>query len=402
MSTGIIVQDGVMAAVYESTEGTSAPPSSATDGYFQPNEDGVTGAIHHGVELKDRPVLTAGLIKAKPRPGVKWPDGQVGVEWRGGGTEGAEPDYAIMLESLFGTKTTISTTTTTKSSGNTQTVLAIEDADISKFAVNDLILVKQANEHRVHAITAVVTTGGSATLTLTPGRASGSFSNSVVISKAVTFKGADTGHKSYTLWHYLANTKRQSALGCRTKSMSIDNFVTGEIPSLSFGYEGLSHALVDGAAPHTPTYSDAEPPICLLADVLMDGTEVPMNEVAINFEQPISFIKSVGSDNGRITGRAFGKRNITGTIAPYMDDATFAYYTAFKAGTSFSLLLFAGNPSGTTGEFTMGSIVAIWLPQCIITDNPIDELDGTLRDSISFMAHGGTNGTTAEIAMAFI
>lgn len=402
MATNIIKRDSVFAVNVEVTDGTYVGPASATDGYFLPQEGGENEIMKHNINLLERGVVSSTLTDAKPIQGMKDAAGTITVELRGSGTEGVAPAHGVIFESLFGSKHLISANKTSKNAGNTQFVLQIQDADIAAFVVNDIVVVKQTGEHSFQVVTAVDSTGGAANITVFPGRAAGSFANSVVISKSTTYKPADSGHPSYSVSQWDANTIFRKVAGARSKSFSISDFVTGKLATIKVGYEASSFDEVDGTAPHTPTYDSALPPAILGCTMLYNSTVTPVNEVDVALEQPIAWLQSVTNANGRISGRATGTRKVTGKIAPYKDDTSVAFFTAWKNGTNFSILFGAFTPSAVSGEFTMGSCFAMYLPQVIIVEKPVDDFEGILRDVLNFKAHGGTNGLTPEVAMAFI
>jgi hypothetical protein len=397
----IIKDDSIWAAVYESTEGTFAGPASATDGYIQARMDGT--ALDGTQEVKERNIFTGTLIAANPRIGMSGVSGSLSAEAKASGTEGAAVDYDIMLESILPGLTTISTTTTTKASGNTGSVLQIEDADISKFTVNDIIVVKQTAGHHPAVITAKTTGVGTATITISPAKASGSFSNSVVISKSKTYKPADSGHKSYSVSNYLANAVRQSGLGCRTTGVKLANFTTGELPSFDFSFEGMTFSTTAStAASHTPTFDSSLPSVVLNSRIYKDGTSIAIEGIDMSIEQPVKFLMATSSANGKTAGRAAGKRKVTGSFAPYTDETSVATFTAWAAGTTFSLFAFTAVPSGTAGEYTMGTFVCIYLPKCFTTSVKYADADGVVTEAIEFMATGGDTGSTDEVIIGFI
>lgn len=398
----IITNDTIVAVNYESTEGNVAVPDSATDGYIAVKSEGFS--IEPTRDLKERTNFDGTLAKMDPRLGMRGVSGSVPVEMKGSGTEGAQPDYGILIESLLPSVKTIAAQNTTKSSGNTGSVLAIEDADIADYAVGDFITVMQSGAYHPCWITAVVSTGGAATITVSPAKASGNFSNSVVISKSVTFKPADTGHKSYSVngyWGSGGDGVKQTALGARTASLAVEGFTTGELPSFNFGFEGMAftHA-ASSNAPHTPTYDTSVPSVVLNSKIYKDGTSINVNDVTLTIEQPIKFLTATGDANGKIAGRAAGKRNVTGSINPYTAGDSVAMFTAWEAGTAFTLTGFTANPDSTNG-LALGSVVGFYLPRCIVTKINYADSEGVVIENIEFMASSGAAGGSMEVALGF-
>lgn len=397
----IIKDDSIWAVVEESSEGTFAGPASATDGYIQARVEGT--ALDGQQEVKERNVFTGTLTAANPRIGMKGTSGTLSAEAKASGTEGGVPDYSALVESILPEVTTISANKTTKSSGNTGSALQIEDADIGVFSVNDIIVVKETGGHHPCVITAVDATGGAANITISPAKASGSFSNSVVISKSVTYKPADSGHISFSVSNYLANALRQSGIGCRTSSMKLSNFTTGELPSLDFGFEGMTFTTTAStSASHTPTFDSSLPSVVLQSRIYKDGTSIAIEGVEWSVEQPIKFLMATSSANGKTAGRAAGKRKVTGSFAPYTDETSVAAFTSWAAGTTFSLFGFTAVPTSTSGEYTFGTFVCFYLPNCFTTSVKYQDADGVVTEAIEFQATGGNTGSTDEIILAFI
>ncbi|NOS67248.1 MAG: hypothetical protein HOO67_02690, partial [Candidatus Peribacteraceae bacterium] len=367
--------------------------------YIQPKADGFD--MTPSRDLIERDILTASIGAATPRLGLKSVEANLPVEFRASGVEGGDVDFAALLESALGAKRSITTTTTTKAAGNTGSVLQIEDADISKFNVGDIVVVKEPGGHWPVAITAKTTGVGTATITVSPSKTAGSFSASVVISKSQMYYTANSGHPALSLSYYWANEILEKAIGCKVKALALDGFETGGTADLKFGLEGLSFDQVDGAAPHTPTYDTGLPPLILKACVFKSGTDIAVNKVGLNLANTLAFITSTCSPDGKISSRVT-KRVLNGTLDPYKDDTSVAYFTEFNAGTEFSIFLAAYIPSGVAGEITMGSVVGIYLPKCIMTSLKVGDKDDVLIDDIAFQAVRGADGQTEEMYLGFI
>lgn len=397
MATGIAKNRSIIGIMEEVTEGTYVAPATAND-FIQPLSEGFE--LTPAKELIERNILTSNIGKVTPRIGQKSVTGALPVEFRASGTEGAKTDFDLLLKGALGNSRQITTQTTTKAVGNTASVLQIEDADISKFNVGDIIVILEAGAHHVAAITAKVTTPGSANITVLPA-ASAPFSASVVISKSTTYYPANSGHPSLSLSYYWANEILEKAIGAKVTSMSLDNFTTGQIASFNFGFEGLSFDEVNGSAPFTPTYDSGLPPLILQACVFQDGVELQLNEFALSLENTLGFITSTCSENGRISSRVT-QRVLSGSMNPYKDDASVAQFTKFNNQTAFSLFVRAFNPSSVSGEIILGSAIGIYLPNCIITEKSVGDQDGILTDQLSFSADRGTVGSSEEIYIGFV
>lgn len=398
MTIGLIKGNTIFSLMEESTEGTYVAPS-ATTSYARPLEDGLE--MTPSREVIDRGLLNASPGKETPRMGEKSVGVSVGFECRGSGTEGADVDHGIAIESALGATRTISTTTTSKNASHSSTVIGIEDADISKFNVGDIVVVKNSGEYEARPISAKSTGTGTATITFPFALDGGAPANSVVISKSKMWYTAASGHKSMSGTTFWGNEIEERAIGLKVSQMALEGFEAGQIPKLNFTMQGMSYYHGNGAAGHTPAYDTGYPPVILGACVWRAGTKISVPSFSFSLANTISALKATCGENGKINQRVSG-REITGTISPYKDDTTFGYYTDWNAGTEFSLFAYAYTPSSTAGEIEMGSVVAFWMPQCIATSFKVSEVDGILVDELNFRATRGSAGDSEELYMAVI
>lgn len=375
----------------ETVEGTYVTPAAATS-FLQTLADGTE--INRSKELLERNIFNGSLGKTSPRTGTRTVSGSVPVECRAFSTAGGAPEYNSLAKSAFGARRQATTTTTSKATGNTSTVLAIQDADISKFNVGDMIMVKQSGAYHVSPIISKTSGVGTATITLLVAHPAGAMTASVVIEKFTTYTVANSGHPTLSISKYIDSAVREYAVGARVTSMALENFSTGQIPTLNFGFDGLDFNSSLTAPSFTPSYDSALPPIVLDARMYIDGAATDVNEVAFSLENTLGFATSIAASNGRISGRAT-ERAISGSFNPYKQDNSVANYTKFLNNTAFSLFAYAKVPTSVAGEF--GQVVAFYMPNCLITELGEADQDGLLQESISFIASRGAAGTTDEI-----
>lgn len=398
MATGLIKRTTIIGVEKETTEGTYLEPQAATS-FIQPLSDGFD--LKPKEDIIKRSILTNSIGLPTPRLGMRSVTSDLPVEFRASGIEGGDVDFAALLEGALGTKRSITSNVTTKSSGNTGSSLKIQDADIGKFNFGDIFIVKEAGAHWPCAITAVDATSGAAAITVTPPRASGSFPNSVVLSKSQMYFTANSNHPPLSVSMYWANAILQKAIGCKVSGMSIDGFETGGTASIKFTLEGLDFDEAAGSAGYTPVFDSGIPPLILKACVFRDGVDMSLNSFGLQLQNTLSFLTSTCAAAGKISSRVT-ERAITGTIDPYKDDTSTAFFDAFKAGTEFSIFTAAYIPSAVAGEIEMGSLVGIYLPKCIVTDIGVTDKNDVLIDQQSFQAVRGANGDTEEMFMGFI
>lgn len=380
----------------EVTPGVYVAPAAATD-YLQTLEGIENNPVK---EVVERNILQSSIGKVPPRAGLESASGSLPVEFKGSGTEGAAPEYAVPFQSALGAVRTLAARITTKAVGNTASVLQIEDADIASLNLYDSFVVLEAGAHHVCFITAKDSTPGSANVTISPAKPSGVFSASVQISKFKTYYTANTGHPFYSVSTYWANEITQKAAGCLTSQLNLANFATGQIASWEMSFEAMNFDRVNGAAPHTPSFASVLPPIIVSqACVYQNGTALNVNAVDLSLQNEIAFVDEIC--DGR-TGARITSRSISGSMNPYMDDTDVSQFTKFDLQSLYTLFLWAGNPSGVAGELELGSVIAVCLPNCTTTEMPTGDIDGLLTDEIAFTASRGSAGTTEEMFVSFV
>lgn len=388
-----------IAITKEDTEGTYKAPGSSTD-YVQTLAEGFE--LSPSKEVLERNIFTASVGRTSPRTGMFQASGTVPVEARANSTEGSAPEADKLLESAFGTKRQITAETTTRIDGedaNTDSILLIEDIDIGRFNIGDIVMIKQSGAYHVSPISAVDDTPGDAKITLLIPKSSGVFSPGVVISKSTIYTVADSNHPSLSISKYLENKILEYVTGSKVTSMSLENFTTGQIPNLSFGIEGLNYNRSVTANPFTPSYNQGLPPIMLDGRVYMNGIALCINEMTLSMENSLGFVTCITAENGRMSSRVT-ERVITGTFNPYKPDDSVENFTKFKNNTPFSLFVYGKVPTSTPGQFN--GVVAIYMPNCLITELGETDQDGILQDSVTFSADRGVSGSIPEIYMAFI
>jgi len=364
--------------VKEITEGTFVPETLVNQA-IEPLQDGLEFKLAR--ESIERSTLTDTIEAVEPRLGVKTVTGTIPLEFKAGSSAGAEPRGQILYESLLGGKRQITSTTTTKASGNTVSFLAIEDADIADFAAGDTILLKQAGDFQLRPIASVVTTIGAAGLNMAiPFSA---MSQAQVIEKVTTyFHNSDA--VSFSAAHYIGGEILESVSGLKTISASLDNWAANKTPNISFSVEGLDVTRAPDSPSLSPDFSnDSKVPVLQNACAFIGTTEIDYSELGLSMENTKADLLSACSPSGKIGTRktAF---SVSGSINPYMSAVNVDRWNSFENGTVTSLFVYAYNPTATAGEFNQA--VAIWIPNMKITNMPSADSDGVLLDAIEFKA----------------
>lgn len=391
----LTVKDNTVVAVeIEDTEGVYKAPTAASS-FVQTLSDGTE--LTPAKELLERNVFNGSIGKSKSLTGTRTVSGAMPVEMRASEVEGAAPEYDELMRSAMGSRRQ-KTSDTTTSTGHTAAVINIEDADIGDFVAGDCVLIKEPGAFHVSPVTAVDPTPGSANITLLVPMGSAP-SDNVVISKFTTYTVADSGHPSLSISKYVENARLEQAVGCRVTSMSLENFTTGQLASWNFAFDGMNWDCSLTPPPFTPDYDAAQPPIILRACLYKNDTVVDVNEFTMSLENTLGFATSTCSPNGRLSGRAT-ERSISGSFNPYKQDDSCEYWEHLSNNDEFSLFVSAYVPSTTSGEFSQ--VVAIYMPNCVVTEVGESDQDGLLQEDVSYMATRGPEGNEDEIFVCFM
>ena len=370
-----------VAVVEESTEGTYAPPASGAD-FIQAQEDGIE--VNGSKDTMELNVIGTGLSKVAPRVGLESAAGSLGVYMKAGSAATSESEYGIILESLLGAKRTMSAALT---SGTGHTSSLINVSSTADLNIGDIVVIKEGDDFHTSPIASLVT-NTSITLLIA---GAGAFSDAVEIEAFNSYVPADEAHPSYSVSKYVEDEVLEKAVGCKTTSLGLESFSTGQVASLKMGFEGSNYTRSLTTIPYTPSYDTSETPIILDACIYQDGNIIEVNDFTLSVENTLGWIKDTcnGKTASRITNRV-----ISGTINPYKEDDSIANYTKFDNNTSFSLVITAHNPSATTGEYSES--ISFYLPVCVITELGEGDIDGVLTESISFSANS-VDGTIKEL-----
>lgn len=364
--------------VPETVEGTFVAETLATQA-LEPLQDGLEFTFSR--EPIERKTLTNTIEAVEPRLGKKTLTGSIPVEFKAHQTAGSEPRGAILYESLLGGKHQITTQVTT-GEGHTTTVINIEDADIAKFKVNGMVLVKEPGKFEVRPVKEIDSSIGAAKITLAiplmniP-------SDNVVIEKVTTYFH-DIDSKSYSVVHFPGGEIREEINGVKSISASLDGWTVNETPSMNFSVEGLDIAKTVAVPTVTPDFTaDAQVPVIIHACAWLGQEEIDYTELGLSIENTKADLNSACAESGKIGTRktAFA---VNANINPYMADDNLDRWNSFKNNVNQSLFTYAFNPTSTEGEFNQ--VVAIWIPNFKITNMPAADQDGVFVENIEGQA----------------
>lgn len=382
--SGSVLSGGVL------TEGTAVAPSAGSD-FIQVEEDGLE--FTPAKELVERTTLTSSIGKISPRASTKSGSGSLPIEFRGSGIEGGVPEYNEAILSLLGNRRRLNNRITTGTT-HTTTVLNITAAD-TIFKQGDFIVILESGDHH----SAFVTSVASGAITFAPAAANAP-SDAVVLAKTVTYFPANVDHLPYTTNIYWGDEILEQAIGARSATMAVENFTTGQIPKLTFGFESLSFNEADGTAAFTPSFDAVLPPLALNVNVAIDGSCLDLNEITLSVENTLGFLTSVKSTDGRISSRVT-QRAVSLTLNPYKDDTSVDFFTKFNNNTLFPVIVTAQNSSAVSGEFDLGSCFGLYMPNCLLTEKVVADADGVLVETLTLSANRGTDGLTDELFVSY-
>jgi hypothetical protein len=393
MGIGLVKQQGSLFIQEETVEGTHVDPSSAADA-IEVEDDGLSFDSSH--DIIERNNLTSTVETVAPRIGLKNVSAEIGIEIKAASVTGSAPPMDRLLKNLLGGKRQNTTTVTSKNTAHTSTKIFIEDADISKFAKGDVVVVLRAGMFEPRPISNLDDTGGAAFIEFPFALKNGAPPNSVLVSKFTTYF-ADDGWKTLSLDYYAGGEIREKFDGMRPLSMSVDGWETGKLPSAKFKLEGLDSDQSVASAPYTPDFSaDAAPPALLEACAYLDGIEIDYNTFKLSIENTKADIPSACQVSGKV-GSRITKLKVSGSIDPYKEDDDVNRWDDFEANASTSLFVFAHNPKDPAVDGEFREYVCFWMPNIKVNALKDGDLDGVIQDAIDFQAFKNAGNDTVFV-----
>ena len=152
---GLVADEGVVFITKEDTEAEYKPEQLSTDA-VESLAEGLEFSPQK--ELLTRSNRTSTVETVSALLGTKSMSGSVPVELKASGVEGNAPETSVLWEALLGGKR--SGTATTTETGHTTTSLNVSAPDAAKYAVGDVITIKEAGAFHVSPIKATNTGAG--------------------------------------------------------------------------------------------------------------------------------------------------------------------------------------------------------------------------------------------------
>jgi len=380
MAIGIVTNESSLALMPEVTENTYVVPASGTD-YVEVLEGSLE--MNKTREELTRNLLSSSVEAEASRVGIAEATGTIGVEYKASLTEGDAPQSMdVLLLSLLGGKRQITADQTSDATTHTSTLIYF--ANTSAFSVGDIVLVKEAGAYECRPISAIV---ANVSIGFPFALTNGAPSSAVVVAQVTTYYHDTTNSISFSAEHNLGSAAiKQKVSGLRAVSGALENWSVGQLPTFNFGVQGLSLDRVDENALYTPVFTaDGLPPVTLSACVWIGGTMLSYTELTLGIENTVSYIADACDADGRI-GSRITEQVVTVGVNPYTDDSDLTNtWDKFNANDDVSVFGYAYNPTATAGEF--GQVVAFWIPQGKITEDPIIDTDGIVGEQVTIKAH---------------
>lgn len=309
--------------------------------------------------------------------GLATASGSIGMPMTTNIVEGAKSPLSDSLQSLLGSMRVVASLTSTAA---TASLLTFASHSIKK---NDVIIVKSAGLFEARPVASVTSTTVSLAWALSAAP------DAEVEVAAFRQYAPACSNPSLSITEYLgtcttgAENLIKKAWGMLCISMSVDNFVTGQLADITFGYEGIGFDKVSGAAVVGDYSEQAQRSAIIGAVVYQNGAVFKVNEFGLavtNSVAPLSNTK-----NGKESLKVI-KREVTGKINPYMvtGAAGLTQYQIFDQNQPFSLLVTQSNPTPVDGE--RKNYINYWMPNCQISALEEGDYQSHLTDNVSFKA----------------
>lgn len=356
----------------ESTEGVYQAPTNSD--FLEVTEDGLDMAKTR--ESLERKLLTGNRVTKKTRLSNKDVEVSFSSELTANKTEGQAPAFSELLES-FGLKGTTSAEDTVLAT-STASVLKVADASI--YAVGDIVKVKEPNNNHISPISEVDLINDTITLKIAMSSAP---TDGTKLAAKTQYKLDSTINKTLSVTRFFQGDELQErATGCRTSSISLQNFSVGQIPVLAFSLMGLTFTDILEPSSFIPDYQNAEPAYVHLACMYKDATKINVSEIGLSMEQTVSKIKTTCSENGSIASRGTGEFNIQVTFNPYKEQNSLGFVLD---DSTYSLFFSIFNPTNADNTENANA-VAFNIPKVKTTQSALADVDGVHTDSVTAQA----------------
>lgn len=321
--------------VKETTSGTLKVPSAGSEAIaLQPGFE-----MTPDVDVQQNEELKAGIGPSKPITGLEHPTASFSHYLRHSGTEGAYPDYDLLMESLFGSKSANGTERVTAAASSTTVIkMAAGGTDMAKgkaFMIKDAV-----NGYSIRPVDSMSTNDATIGFAVPVAPAAG-----VALGKCVNYTPVNTGHPTLSLWLYRANGGAVEAeAGCLITSLQMDVDV-GSLVNMTFQAAGTLYyfdPIVITAANNKMDFEDdvGNQEVAIPVKIyrtpleLASAIQAAMDNASTNTITCV--YNSTGSNAGKFTftsnGTTFKLEFLTGTNNAQSIDTTLGFTHTDKTG----------------------------------------------------------------------
>ncbi|MDP1570340.1 MAG: phage tail tube protein [Vicinamibacterales bacterium] len=303
---------------------------------------------------------------------------------RPSGTLNTAPECDQVLEAAFGSKSSVTLSTTVEASPSPSTTTATV-ASAGTLAAGDAILITRNGVRYVRILTAV----DSAALTWAPALPSAPETGEA-IKGCLTYKLTSALAISLAIAHYLDTFKR-ALVGVGINSLGL-TFDANEEPKFTASGPGKEQ-FTGAGVPNLPaafTTVGANPPSGLVGDLLINGTALPFKSLALTLTNGLVVRNSeYGQSKASELYRA-DRRSLEVTLDTFAETEATLYDLA-EAGSYPSIFKQTGR--------TEGNIVALYLPKVDIKVPGTDDPDTEVSWSFTGTALETADGANDEVRL---
>ena len=389
MTIGVLKKKTLVALTEEITEGVPVEPTIGAE--FIQVLEGISN--DPAKEVVERAIITPLKGQVQPRTSTKSSSGSLPLEWKSSGTEGAgDLETDVAYRALLGNAKQEILVRPVIEATSTASNFLITGHGLLK---GDFLHVLEAGAHHMCFIKEVVDVDNFIIVPPMPSAPTAA----TEIALSTVYVAGDL-EPTFTETIYWGDEIKEQIEGARISACSFENIATGQTPTASMSTQALNFTEIDGSAPVVPIYNDVLPPVALSSIIAIDNDCIDMDELSFSVENAISDLTSVKKAFGKIASR-IADRTVTGSLNPYLDDASTANFDKFENNTNFSVVVAMANPSVVEGELELGSCIGAFMPQCVFTALPKADKDGVLTQAGEFQAHTGATGTEIELFLGF-
>lgn len=370
----------------ELTEGTYVAPTASLSA-IEVEED--FSGFSYTRDVIERNVLSSTIEAEKPRNGLPNVEGSIPTELKAGQIEGVEPRSGKLFESLLGgvaVSTEIISTT-----GHTSSMINLSDLSDPP-VVGQVVVIKVAGDYFTTPVLDRSITPGAKSITVFPYTMP--FPDGVVISASSTYY-YENNEAPLSVTSYLGGEVAEKVAGAKVSSAEL-SWETGAIPKAAFSLSALTYLKEIEVPSFVPDFSlEPQPAVALDACVYINGVEFDYNSFSLSINKTLSTLLSACKPQGKVSNRATNLV-VTGSINPYMSETNVTFFNSFNLGSPLNLLITLKNPSNIPGQYS--NVVAIWMPQLVLTAVNNGDQDGILTDELEFQSYKKNGNDTVFIS----